>query len=193
LILVAILVVIISIIPSIVLAELITNVSVGMSGIVNSNVSVGLYGIGGSNLYIGMKSLEGNTMTANNTFIAIILIAIIGSIFAVYKRSVLFAIGASAAWFLLIAFTRGTYAIAPIGSSIDSIFIGVCVAFSIATMITTFTLRNSDEAAKQENYRKSSDYQSTPDRNRYNSKGSGYESAEDYQDRLRRLSVKRKK
>ena len=125
--------------------------------------------------------------------IGLIALGALGSFFAIVKRQLLFALGAAIVWFLLIAYTR-TNPLPNIvaGSSTDSLWIGVCISFSVGTMLSTFILRNNDEVAKQEQYRKSSDYQSPQDRNRFNSKGSGYESAEDYQDRLRRLSVKRK-
>jgi len=126
--------------------------------------------------------------------VALIMLGAIGSIFAIYKRQLLFAVGASVVWFLLIAYTR-TNPLPNIvaGSSTDSLWIGVCVAFSVGTMVSTFILRNNDEVAKQEQYRKSSDYRSPQDINRYNSKGSGYESTESYQARLQALSKRNRK
>jgi hypothetical protein len=125
--------------------------------------------------------------------IGLIALGAIGSIFAIYKRQLLFAVGASAVWFLLIAFTRSNpLPNTAIGSSTDSIWISVCVAFSIATMVTTFYMRNVDSKEKQEKYLNSKDYRSEQDINRYNSRGSNYESADDYQMRLARMSKRKR-
>ena len=181
--LIFLIVIIFALIPTAVLANYPPNFLIGLKGISNSHIYIGMFSVGNSNLWIGYKAWEGNTMTANYTFIGIILLAIVGSIFAIYKHNVLFAIGAAAAWFLLIAFTRSN-PIATLGGNADTIFIGVCVAFSVATMITVFTL--NEKAKKEEN--------PPPDEhivNRHNTRSSSYESADDYQARLASLKKKR--
>ena len=110
--------------------------------------------------------------------IGLILIGMIGSVFAIMRRNILFAIGAGALWFFLITYTRAN----PLpniaaGSSADSIFIGVCIAFSIGTIISIFVLNNND--AKKEN-----PPPSEHDVNRHNARGSSYESADEYQARI---------
>ena len=113
------------------------------------------------------------------------MLGTIGSIFAIYKRNILFAIGASVVWFFLIAYTRSN----PLpniatGSSTDSLFIGVCVSFSLATMLSVFILNNQEK--NKEN--------PPPDEhivNRHNTRSSSYESADDYQARLASLKKKR--
>ena len=119
--------------------------------------------------------------------IGLIGLGVIGSIFAIMKRNVLFAIGAGALWFFLITYTR----VNPLpnivaGSGADSIFIGVCIAFSVATLLSVFWLNNRDE--KREN--------PSPDEhevNRHNARGSAPESAEEYQARLYSLTHPKKK
>jgi len=125
--------------------------------------------------------------------IGLIALGAIGSIFAIYKRQVLFAVGASTVWFLLISYTRAN----PLpnvvaGSGTDSLWIGTCVAFSLGTILTTFVMRNNDTKEKEEKYRSSNDYRSEQDSNRHNSRGSSYESATEYQTRLQRMSRKKK-
>ena len=113
-------------------------------------------------------------------------IGIIGSIYSITKRNFLFAIGTSVSWFFLIAYTR----VQPMpsivaGSSVDSLFIGICMSFSLGTILSIFWLNNRDD--KKEN--------PPPEEqtiNRHNSRGSGYESAEDYQARLQALSKRKR-
>jgi hypothetical protein len=125
--------------------------------------------------------------------IGLIALGAIGSIFAIYKRQVLFAVGASVVWFMLIAYTRANpLPNIAVGSSTDSLWIGVCVAFSVGTMLTTFIMRNSDEKEKVEKFRNSPNYRSEQDVNRNNSQGSSYESADDYQARLARTSRRKR-
>jgi len=190
-IIIPLIVIIFALIPTVVLANFPPNFLVGMLGIYHSHVYIGMSGVANSNLWMGMQSLEGSSMTANSTFIGLILMGIVGSFFAIYKRQILFAIGASVIWFLLIAFTRAN-PIATIGGSSDSLFIGACVSFSVATMLTTFIMRNSDEKEKVEKFRNSPNYRSEQDINRNNSQGSSYESADDYQARLARTSRRKR-
>ena len=119
--------------------------------------------------------------------IGLILIGMIGSVFAIMRRNLLFAVGAGALWFFLITYTRAN----PLpnivaGSGADSIFIGVCIAFSIGTIISIFVLNNND--AKKDN--------PPPDEhtvNRYNSRSSAPETEEEYRDRMMALTHPRKK
>jgi hypothetical protein len=141
--------------------------------------------------YIKMNSSSKESREV--VLIGMIALGAIGSIFAIYKRQLLFAVGAAAVWFLLISYTR----VNPLpnvvaGSGTDSLWIGTCVAFSLGTILTTFVMRNNDEKEKQEKYRNSNDYRSEQDVNRYNSRGSSYESAAEYQARLQRMSRKKR-
>jgi len=119
-------------------------------------------------------------------------IGMIGSIFSIAKRSFLFAIGTSMAWFMLIVYTRqNTIALMPHGGIVDTFFISICVAFCLGTMLSIFVLNNKDEKEKQEKFFHSSEYRSEQDINRNNAQGSSYESADEYQARLARISRRR--
>jgi hypothetical protein len=140
-----------------------------------------------------MATGTGSKESREVVLIGLIALGAIGSIFAIYKRQVLFSIGAAAVWFMLIAYTRSNpLPNIAVGSGTDSIWIGVCVAFSVGTMLATFYMRGNDEKEKQEKYRNSNDYRSEQDVNRYNSRGSSYESAAEYQARLQRMSRKKR-
>lgn len=122
------------------------------------------------------------------TVIAIVAaIALVTSLFAIMKRNFLFAIGASVAWFFLIAYTRinPIYGIAA-GSSVDSLFIGICMAFSLGTILSIFVLNVNDE-------KKNNPPPDEREVNRHNARGSSYESAEDYQARLQSVSRRKRK
>lgn len=114
-------------------------------------------------------------------------IGIIGSIFAISRRNFLFAIGTAVSWFFLIAYTRVQPMPAVVlGSSVDSLFIGICIAWSIGTILTIFYMNGRDE--KKEN-----PLPDEHDVNRHNARGSSYESAEAYQARLYRLTHPKRK
>jgi len=118
--------------------------------------------------------------------IGLILMGMLGSAFAVMKRNVLFAIGGAVIWFFLIAYTRSN----PLpnvvaGSGTDSLFIGICVAFSIGTMITVFYLNNQEKT-------KDNPPPNEHVVNRHNTRGSSYESADEYQARLQSLSKRKR-
>jgi hypothetical protein len=103
------------------------------------------------------------------------------------KRNVLFAIGAGALWFFLITYTRAN----PLpnivaGSGADSIFIGICVAFSIGTILSIFYLNNNDN-------KKANPPPDEHDVNRHNARGSSYESAEEYQARIYSMTHQKRK
>jgi hypothetical protein len=125
--------------------------------------------------------------------IALILLGALGSFFGIVKRQWLFSIGASVVWFFLIAYTRSN----PLpnvvaGSSVDSLWIGICVLFSLGTMLTTFILSNNDKKQELEKFHNSQGYRPEQEINRHNAIGSSYESADDYQARLAAISKKKR-
>ena len=117
-----------------------------------------------------------------------VAIGLLGSIYSISKRNFLFAIGTSVAWFFLIAYTR----VQPLpmvvaGSSVDSLFIGICVAFCIGTILSIFVLNNNDKR------KESGEPPSEQEINRHNARGSGYESPEEYAAKLDDISHQRKR
>lgn len=124
--------------------------------------------------------------------IALIALGVICSYFGIVKRQWLFTIGGAAAWFLLIPYTR-TNPIASVGSTTDTMFLFICGAMAIGTIITTMVMNNNHNAEQQEKYRNSRDYRSEQDMNRHNARGSVYESVDDYQERLARLSHRKRR
>ena len=118
--------------------------------------------------------------------IGLILMGMLGSAFAIMKRNILFAIGGAVIWFFLIAYTRvNPLPNVVIGSGTDSLFIGICVAFSIGTMITVFVMNNNEN--RKEN--------PPPDEHaihRHDASASGYESTDHYQARLQSMRKRKK-
>jgi hypothetical protein len=127
--------------------------------------------------------------------IGLILIGMIGTYFALSKRNVLFAVGTAALWFFLIAYTRSN----PLpnitsGSSTDNIFIGVCTAFSVGTMLSVFIMnyKERNEANKSVEVDK---YEQIAGNNkiRHGAKDNGYESPEEYAEKVKAASKNRRR
>ena len=113
-------------------------------------------------------------------------IGIIGSWIAITKRNYLYAIGTSIAWFIIISYTRSNpIAGIALGSGTDSLLIGICVSFSVGTILSIFFINESEK-------KKNNPPPDEHDVNRHNSKGSSYESAEDYQKKLYDMTHRKK-
>jgi hypothetical protein len=115
------------------------------------------------------------------------VIGLVASIFAIQKRNFLFAIGGSISWFFLIAYTRVQPMPAVVlGSNVDSLFIGICIAFSIGTILAIFVLNSND-------HKKETPPTDDHEANRHNARGSSYESPEAYQARLYAITHQKRK
>lgn len=126
----------------------------------------------------------------------IMVVAVFITAFALWKPNYILAVVSAASWILVLWYTRTTpFATIAIGSTGDTIIILICIGIAMGIILYTIQRIRKEQGISNSSTNDSSDYDNEmSNRHGASSNSSKYESASEYQARVRRvLNPKKRK